>query len=75
MLKVFGLFIVLIGQIVGQAVVPNHVINQQIVDQIRVVENNGWEAWDPESNPMRGHSEQELIGLCGTILEPRKKKK
>mmetsp|Transcript_4889 Transcript_4889/g.9455 ORF Transcript_4889/g.9455 Transcript_4889/m.9455 type:complete len:331 (-) Transcript_4889:115-1107(-) len=48
-------------------------INSDVVDQIRS-SGAAWQAYDPSNNPLSQLNEQELVGLCGTILDkPRKR--
>jgi hypothetical protein len=44
-----------------------HPINAEIVQAIRE-RTSAWEAHNPEDNPLRNYSREELLGLVGTYV-------
>jgi len=49
----------------------SHPITHEIVADIRA-KTAGWEAHDPETNPLAGYTREQLLGLVGTYTpEPR----
>ena len=48
-----------------------HPISQKLVESIRQSPNRNWEPVDSWLNPLRDLTSSEVVGLSGTLLEPR----
>ena len=52
---------------------PEHpLINRAAVAAVRAA-SPSWEAWEPEENPLRSFSAEQLQGLCGSNMEANMK--
>ena len=64
----FNFKLVIVGT-VAVSVAAFHPINQQQVDMIRS-RTDKWVAHEPETNPLRNLSAEQLLGMCGTYNVP-----
>jgi cathepsin B len=64
--------LVIVGTVMAVAsALKSHPIRHEIVADIRA-KTAGWEAHDPETNPLAGYTREQLLGLVGTYTpEPR----